>query len=146
MRRWLVLTLSALLGAAAGGCASDDPQAELRKLIAEAESAAEARDTGYFRDVISGSYADRRGQRRDDVINVIRGIFLTNATVEVISRIETIELAGTEAAKVKLQCALVGKREGASLLDVDGDLYNIELELVRENGDWRIIGADWEHL
>jgi hypothetical protein len=146
MRRSLVLTLSALLGAATGGCGPDDPQAELRELIVEAESAAEARDTGYFRDVISTSYADRRGQRRDDVVNVIRGIFLTNTTVEVISRIETIELAGTQAAKVKLQCALVGKREGASLFDVDGDLYRIELELVRENGNWRIISADWERL
>jgi hypothetical protein len=144
MRRLLAPTLSALLGAAAGGCGSADPEAELRGLIAEAEIAAEARDTGFFRDTISASYADRRGQRRDDVINVIRGIFLTNATVEVINRIEAIELAGTDAAKVKLQAALVGKREGASLLDVDGDLYRIELELAREGGDWRVISADWE--
>jgi hypothetical protein len=144
MRRLLVPTLSALLVAAAGGCGSDDPQAELRNLIAAAETAAEARETGFFRDTISASYADRRGLRRDDVISMIRGVFLTNATVEVMSRIETIELAGTDAAKVRLQAALVGKREGASLLDVDGDLYRIELELVKESGDWRIISADWE--
>jgi hypothetical protein len=144
MRRLLVPTLSVLLGASAGGCGSDDPEAELREFIAAAESAAEARDTGFFRDTISASYADRRGQRRDDVINVIRGVFITNASVEVITRIDTIELAGTDAAKVKLQAALVGKREGASVLDVDGDLYDIELELVREGGDWRVIGADWE--
>jgi hypothetical protein len=139
----LVPTL-ALLGAAAASCGSNDPQAELRDFIAAAETAAEARDTGFFRDAISASYADRRGQRRDDVINVIRGIFLTNTTIEVISRIETIELAGSDAAKVRLQAALVGKREGASLLDIDGDLNSIELELVRESGDWRVISADWE--
>jgi hypothetical protein len=144
MRRLLGPILSALLGAAAGGCGSNDPQAELRDFIAAAETAAEARDTGFFRDAISASYADRRGQRRDDVINVIRGIFLTNTTVEVISRIEEIELTAADAAKVKLQAALVGKREGASLLDVDGDLNRIELELVRESGDWRVISADWE--
>jgi hypothetical protein len=143
MRRLLVSLLSVSL-VAASGCAPDDPEAEIRAFIAAAETAAEARDTGFFRDTISASYADRRGQRRDDVINVIRGIFLTNATVEVINRIEAIELAGTEAAKVKLQAALVGKREGAALLDVDGDLYRIELELVREGGDWRVISADWE--
>jgi hypothetical protein len=146
MRRLLVPILSALLGAAAGGCGSSDPEAELRNFIAAAETAAEARDTGFFRDAISASYADRRGQRRDDVINVIRGIFLTNATVEVITRIEAIELAGTDAAKVKLQAALIGKREGAALFDVDGDLDRIELELVKEGGDWRVISADWGHL
>jgi hypothetical protein len=143
MRRMLVPTI-ALLGASAASCGFNDPQAELRDFIAAAETAAEARDTGFFRDAISASYADRRGQRRDDVINVIRGIFLTNTTIEVISRIETIELAGSDAAKVKLRAALVGKREGASLLDVDGDLNSIELELVRESGDWRVISADWE--
>ena len=90
MRRLLVVLMSASLGAA-GGCGSDDPEAEVREFLADAEIAAEARDTGFFRDAISASYADRRGQRRDDVINVIRGIFLTNATVEVISRVESIE-------------------------------------------------------
>jgi hypothetical protein len=143
MRRLLVPLLCASFGAAAGGCGSGEPEAEIRELIAKAESAAEARDTGFFRDTISASYADRRGQRRDDVINVIRGVFITNASVEVISRIDTIELAGADAAKVKLQAALVGKREGASLLDVEGDLYDIELELVNEAGDWRVISADW---
>ena len=77
---------------------------------------------------------------------MIRGVFLTNASIDVLSRIEAIELAGAYAATVKLQAALVGKREGASLLDVDGDLYRIELELVREDDAWRVIGADWERL
>lgn len=144
MRRLLVVLTSALLGAAAGGCGSDDPEAEVREFLANAETAAEARDTDFFRAAIAESYADRRGQRRDDVINVIRGIFLTNATVEVISRIESIDFAGTDVATVKMQAALVGKREGASVLDVDGDLYGIDLELVRESGDWRVISADWE--
>lgn len=146
MRRSLAPLLVVSLGISASGCTPDDPEASVRAFIAAAEGAAEARETGFFRAAISPSYADRRGQRRDDVINVIRGVFVTNATVEVVSRIETIELAGADAAMVKLQAAFVGKGEGASLLDVDGDLYRIELELVRESGDWRVIGADWERL
>jgi hypothetical protein len=146
MRRLLVSLLSATLGVAVGSCAPDDPDAELRAFVAEAETAAEARDTGFFREAISASYVDRRGQGRDDVINVIRGVFVTNSTVEVVSRIEAISLAGEEAATVTLQAALVGKAQGASLLDVDGDLYRIELELVRESDSWRVIGADWGPL
>jgi hypothetical protein len=145
MRRLPVSLLCAAL-VAASGCAADDPEAEVRAFIAAAESAAEARETGFFREAISASYADRRGQRRDDVVNVIRGIFLTNATVEVVSRIDAVELAGEDAATVQLQAALLGKREGATLLDVDADLYRIELELAREGGDWQVIGADWEPL
>jgi hypothetical protein len=146
MRRLLVSLLYASLAVAAGGCGSDDPEAAVREFLANAETAAEARDTGFFRDAISESYADRRGQRRDDIINVIRGVFITNATVEVVTRIESIEFSGTDVATVKMQAALVGKREGAALFDVDGDLYGIDLELVGEGGDWRVISADWEHL
>ena len=146
MGRLLAPLLIASVGVAANGCAPDDPEASVRAFLAAAETAAEARETGFFRDAISPSYVDRRGQRRDDLIDVIRGVFLTNASIDVLSRIETIELAGEDAATVKLQAALVGKREGASLLDVDGDLYRIELELVRESGAWSVIGADWERL
>ena len=146
MRRLLAPLLIALLGVAAHACTPDDPEASVRAFVTAAEDAAEARETRFFRDAISASYADRRGQRRDDVIDVIRGVFLTNASLEVVSRIESIELAGADVATVRLQAALVGKREGASLLDVDGDLYRIELELVRESGAWSVIGADWERL
>ena len=144
MRRLLGPLVSASLVIGAGGCGSDDPQVEVRAFLAAAEAAAEARDTGFFRDAISPSYADSRGRRRDDVIDLIRGVFLTNSTVEIISRIEAIELSGEDVATVKLQAALVGKREGATLFDVDGDLYDIELELVSDGGDWLVIGADWE--
>ena len=65
--------------------------------------------------------------------------------VEVISRVESIDFSRPDVAAVNMQAALVGKREGAALFDVDGDLYRIDLELVRESGDWRVISADWEH-
>jgi hypothetical protein len=146
MRGLLLSLLSASLGAAMGSCAPDDPETELRAFVAAAETAAEARDTGFFREAVSASYADRRGQSRDDVINVIRGVFLANATVEVVSRVETIALTGEDVATVTLRAALVGKAQGASVLDIDADLQRFELELVRESGSWRVIGADWERL
>jgi hypothetical protein len=51
---------------------------------------------------------------------------------------------GGDAAKIALQSALIGRRDGRSILGTDGSLYDIELELARESGDWKIIGAQWE--
>lgn len=145
MRPWLAWTV--IVGCVMqNACGPRDPDGELRALIEAAETAAEARDTGFFRNLISADYADRRGQRRDDVVNTLRAYFLLNQTIEIVSRIEAIELFGDDAASIKLQTAAVGRADGRSVLDIDGDLYRIELELGREGSEWRIIGADWNRM
>jgi len=126
-----------------GGCGVVEPEAELRELIAEAEEAAESRNTGYFRALLSDNYVDRRGQRKADIIDLIRGYFFVHSSVEVLNRVEAISLEGEDAAEVILNTALVGQAQGRSLLGIDGEYYRLELELVREGNDWRIIGADW---
>lgn len=146
MRRWsavIVIAASALHSACG---APPDADAELRELIDSAEAAAEARQTGFFRNLVSENYVDSGGRHRDDVINLLRGYFLVNATVEVVNRIEAIELLVDDAATVTLQTAVIGRAQGSSVLGVDGDLYRIELELVREGSEWQIIGANWDRL
>lgn len=127
-------------------CAGVDPGEELRAVMAAAETAAEERDTGHFRRLVSDDYVDTRGRRKQDLIDYLRLYFVANADIEVLSRVQSVELFGDDAAEITLQSALLGRGQGRSALDVDGDLYRIDLELVREGGDWRIIGADWERV
>ena len=141
-RRWpLVCTVLTVLAA----CGSEDPNAELREFIERTEVAAEERDTGHFRALVSDRYMDVRGNDRDRLIDIIRVYFLTHQSLEVVTRIESIVLSGADVAEVSLLAGLLGRRAGASLLGgLDGRLYDIELELTREGGDWQIIGARWE--
>ena len=143
MKPWLAVLASAMLGAGVQGCAPRDPDGELRAVIEAAESAAEARDTSFFRESLSTSYVDAHGRRRDDVVNLLRGFFLVNSTVEIVNRIDEIVLVGDDAATVVLQTAVVGRAPGRSVLGIDADIYRIELELVREDDAWRVIAADW---
>jgi hypothetical protein len=139
----LVLLAAGIVAACGPGDA--DPDAAVRELLAAAEVAAEARDTGFFRDVIAASYRDSRGNDREQVINLIRGYFLTHMNVEVVSRVEQIQLAGGDAAEAVLHVGLAGRRTGQSLLGgIGADLYRLELELVRADRDWQIIGATWD--
>jgi len=127
------------------GCGSEEPDAQLRALIDRAELAAEERDTGFFRDVLSDRYADRRGNDRDRLVATLRGYFLAHQSIEMITRVESISVSGADAAQVVLHAGLVGRREGASVISgLQGQLYRIELELVAEGGDWQVIGAQWE--
>jgi hypothetical protein len=127
------------------GCGSSDPETEIRALVTAAEQAAEARDTGFFRAVIGSAYRDSRGNDRDQTVNLLRGLFVANQKIEVVSRIDSVELQGTDAARAVVHAGMVGQRAGASLLGgLDADLYRFELELVNDGGDWQIIGATVE--
>ena len=140
--RWLLAcSVLPLLNA----CGSDDPTAELRELIESTEIAAEERQTSHFRGLLSARYTDGRGNDRERMIDIIRGYFLTQQSLEVVTRINSIVLSGADAAEVTLLAGVLGQSAGASLLSgLDGRLYDLELELVQDGGDWQIIGAHWE--
>ena len=128
-----------------GACGTVDPTDAIRARLADAERAAEARDTGFFRDLLAEGYRDDRGNDRAAAIQLVRGFFLANQKVEIVSHVEQVTLEGSDAARVVVQAGLGGQRSGASLLGgLHGDLYRFRLELVNEDGDWRIIGAQWQ--
>jgi hypothetical protein len=125
-------------------CGASDPEAEIRALLAAAEEAAEARDVGFFNDALGAGYRDARGNDRGELIRLVRGFFIANQRIEIVSRIDEIVLEGEDAARAVLHAGMVGQRTGAALIDgIDADLYRFELELVNDGGDWQIIGADY---
>jgi endonuclease YncB( thermonuclease family) len=139
-----MLSPAALLAAVVvGGCGTSDPEAELRALLAAAEQAAEAREIGFFDDLVGAGYRDSRGQDRAELLRMLRGYFLANQRIEIVSRVDEVALEGADAARAVVHAGLLGQRSGAELLaGVDADLYRFELELVKDGGEWRIIGAD----
>jgi hypothetical protein len=141
-------TRTAVVGALAvvlGGCASSDPETEIRALLAAAEEAAEARDVGFFAALVGESYRDARGNDRDALVRTLRGYFVANQRVEVVSRVDEVVVEGRDAARATVHAGLVGQRAGAALLGgLDAELYRFDLELVNDEGEWRIIGARWQ--
>ena len=125
-------------------CEASDPEAEIRALLAAAEEAAEARDVGFFGSALGESFRDARGNDRDELIRMVRGFFIANQRIEIVSRIDEIVLEGEDAARAVVHAGMAGQRTGAALIDgIDADLYRFELELVNDGGDWQIIGADY---
>lgn len=129
----------------ATGCAASDPEAEIRALLASAEEAAEARDHGFFADLLGSGYRDAQGNDREQAVRVVRGYFIANQRVEIVSRVDEVVLEGEDAARAVVHAGMLGRRAGASLAGgLDADLYRFDLELVKEGGNWRIIGARWD--
>ena len=42
--------------------------------------------------------------------------------------------------------ALLAEKIGAGALGFDADAYNFEFELIKTDGDWLLIGAQWGRL
>ena len=134
----------AIAAALVVSCEANDQEAEIRALLTAAEEAAEQRDAGFFGEALGVAYRDARGNDRDQLLRSIRGYFIANQRIEIVSRVDEIVLEGADSARAVVHAGLVGRRTGAALIDgVEADLYRFELELVNDGGDWRIIGADY---
>jgi hypothetical protein len=136
---------AALTAALVAGCGSSDSEADIRALFAAAEAAAEARDAGFFGDVVGEGYRDSHGNDRAELLRTLRGYFIVNQRIEVVSRVDEIFLEGGDAARAVVHAGMLGQRSNAELLaGVSADLYRFEIELVNDDGEWQIIGANWD--
>lgn len=123
------------------GCSEPtSTEAAIRTTIEQAELAAEARDLGDIRALIAEQYADRRGNEKKEIENLLRLIFLAHQSVHLAVHIESIDIRGPDVADV---IALVGMADTADGLP-DVDLYQFDVRLVSDDGeDWQVIDADW---
>ncbi len=95
--------------------------------------------------MISGSYADARGNSRDEIDRTLRLLFLREDDIKVVTHIETIEVFDDTAAKITLTAGVAGSRD-SSLLGISADAVRFEYELEYDGDDWLLTGARWGEL
>src|SRR5688572_15358692 len=126
------------------GCSDDaSPEQQVRAVIESMEVAAEARDVGDLMEHISASYRDAQGQDRAEASRYARGYFIANQSVHLLTRIESLEFPSPDEARVKLQVGMAGRGGETGAGALTADLYNFDVVLVREGGDWKVSYADW---
>jgi len=136
----LFLLICTLLFVLTGCTEPSTPEAEVRALIAEAETAAEARDLGGIRPLIAEAYTDRRGYTKPELEKLLRFVFVTHQSVHLQVLVESIEF---EQPGVANAVALVGMADTAGALP-DVDLYQFDVRLIRNDDDeWQLVEADW---
>ena len=126
------------------GCANDgSPEQQVRAVIESMEVAAESRDVGDLMEHISINFRDAQGQDRSEASRYARGYFIANQSVHLLTRIESLEFPSPDEARVKVQVGMAGRgaEQGAGALTAD--LYDFDVALVREDGEWKVSYADW---
>jgi hypothetical protein len=130
-----------LLALAACG-PSGTPEGRVRALVDEAESAAEARDASALKELVADDYQDREGRSAGDVRNLLHAWLVAHASVNLLTRIDSLELEGTELARVQVTVGLLGREAKGDLdWDLAFEVERLDVRLALEDGEWRVIGA-----
>ena len=140
--------LAALASLALAACSAqpDSPDAQVRALFAMAEAAAEEKDAGALKELVSQHYADDGGHDRQAIAGLLTFHFLRHQTIHLLTRIHAIGFPEPTRAATTIFVAMAG----TPILIVDdlarvrADLYRFDFELADEgDGDWRVTRAAW---
>jgi len=142
MRLITVCVMCAALVACGGP--PEGPEESLRQWIAQAEAAAEDLDRRELLAMVSDAYADGRGNDRVAVDKILRFYFLRQKSVELVLKIDELNVIDETAAEVLVTAVGVGTTTRA--LGVNADAYQFSLELEKDDDEWMLIGARWGEL
>lgn len=139
-----ILAVGVWLAISLAGCgAPDSPEARVRAVIAAAEHAAEARDVSAVMGLVSPDYADADGRQADELSRYLRGYFIANQSIHLLTRIDSLEFPANDVAEVALTVAMVGRdAEAEAAWDLAADVHVLRLTLMEKDGDWQVTHAD----
>ena len=144
LRGAALASLATLALALAGGCGErDTPEAQVRAVVAEAKEAAEARDASRLFDLIDPGYRDPRGYGAEELKRYLRGWLIAHQSVRLLTRVDSVEFPTEDLARLSVTVGMVGREAGAEAWDLAADVYDIDVTLAREDGEWRVTRAEW---
>ena len=139
------MIMLAVLATSAAGCGeSPTPEAKVRAVVAQGEQAAEARDLSGIMDLVAPSYTDEQGGGRDELKQYLRGYLVAHQAIHLLTKVESVEFPYRDMAKVSLTLGTLGRdAASATAFDLAADVYDVELELALDDGEWRVTRASW---
>ena len=143
--RVAALAALAALAVLVTGCSErSTPETQVRALVAEGERAAEARDLSGIMDLVAPAFEDGQGGGRDELKQYLRGYLVAHQAIHLLTKVESVEFPYRDMAKVSLTLGTLGRdAAAATAFDLAADVYDVELELKLDDGEWLVTRASW---
>jgi len=138
--RGVAATLLTALLLLFAGCTRTPPEEALRATIATMQAAAEARDADALAEPLAADFVGPGGMDRDGFRRTAAVLWLRSRDIGVALGPLDVEVTG-EHARVGFNAATRG---GAGLLPDQAQVYRVRTAWRLEDGEWRLISADWE--
>lgn len=129
------------------GCGREDStERQIERFVAAGKEAVAARKPGELQELISGSYMDDHGRTRRDLIALAARYLYATRNIHLFTRIDELIFPAPDKARLRIYAALAGQNvsDPDVLLSMKADLYRFDLELSREDDDWKVVRADWQ--
>ena len=133
----------------ATGCSdSDSPEQQIKNYIAAGKLAAESRKLGDFKKLIADDFRDSQGHDKTSMVRIAAGYFLRNKNIHLFTQINDIYFPHPDQADVRMYIAMTGQavHDINSIFNLRADLFEFELKLVRQDGDWLLQNARWSRV
>jgi outer membrane biogenesis lipoprotein LolB len=136
---WVVMSLLSACGA------PDSPESQVRKAVAQMETAVEARSTSDVLEWLSDSYQDGYGGTRQDASQYLRGYFIANQSIHLLTRVDSVEFPIPEEARVKLSVGMVGREAaGSNDWNLAAELYDFDVTMKQQDAGWKVTYVKWQ--
>lgn len=144
---WRIALLGIVVAMLLPGCRGErtSPEAEVRAQINNAVAAAEQKNIGFLKSIISKQYTDDQGQNMQAVERLLRLHFLRQETIHLYAHIQSVTLPQPDRAKATVFVAMAGVPIAAmqDLPALRADLHRFEIDFAREEKTWRVQRAAW---
>jgi hypothetical protein len=123
---------------------SDSPETQVRHVIEQMELAAEARDASELIEHVSREYRDAYGQGRDELTQYVRGYFLANQSIHLLSRIDRLDFTTGDEARAIVRVGMAAREaEANGDWSLAADLYEFDVVFRRDEEGWKVSYAEW---
>jgi hypothetical protein len=120
------------------------PEDEIRDVVTAAEKGAEARDLSEVMALVSDRYSDLQGQDKAAVRELMRGYFLINQSIHLLTRAGDIRFETDDIATARVSVGMLGRQDdSAGDWSLAADVYEFDLRFLREDEAWRLQSATW---
>jgi len=140
---WIPAVTVAAVLAGCGGPAPG-PEEALRAWVDKGVSAAENKRRAELMGMVAASYADSRGNAREDIDKLLRLYFMRQNRIALLPSIQALTIYDDSAALIDLTVGMAGT--GGGTFGFSADAYRFVLEVGKDGDDWELLSARWGEL
>jgi hypothetical protein len=104
----LVVALAAFCASACSSAPKESPEDQIRALIAKGEKAAEEKDLGTLKDLLSDAYKDEEGNRKAEITKILAYHLMSNASVHLLTTRTRHHVPRSQERKATVFVAMAG--------------------------------------
>ncbi len=148
MKRGLLFIVIFGLFVSIASCRKESEQDRIKKTIATVQKAAEEKDIRKIIDNLSKSYRDPEGNDYNSIKGLLLAYFFRHQKIHVFIPDIAVNIEDSRARAV-FQAVLTGGNKTEAVTDIFPEsmgMYEFDMSLVKESGDWKVTSARWERL